>query len=234
MWHHDPSLHHERARWRRWVTWPASHSRWRRRSIARRAGRALTSRWSRSVVPPTSPTSSTCRFGRSAHGRLSDERSPSCGPTSCTSHWARYAPFLSTSGVPLVVHAHGSDLHRRQPRIPRAIVRRSLERAAAVVVATPDLLELVPRGASYVPNIVDLHKFTPTERDDSDRRTVLLFARLLSVKGADDLIETGRIIRLTDPSTRVVAFGGTPCRRIRGPQPASNCSLPSIDRTSPR
>lgn len=134
-------------------------------------------------------------------------------------HWARYAPFLDLGGVPLVVHVHGSDVRGQRATLAGRLVDRALRRAAAVVVSTPDLLSETPPGAMWLPNPVDVERFAITnppvprqlrESDASDRPVVLMFARLVDVKGADRLLAAAEEIRRRRPDIRAVGFAGGP------------------------
>jgi len=145
-------------------------------------------------------------------------------------HWARFSPFVRPP-VPLVVHAHGSDVRgRRGPQ--SQLVNAALRRAALVLVSTPDLLEDVPARAVYLPNPVDTDFFTPDDdAPTSDPPTVFLFARLSDVKGADDLITAARLIR-DRRSTHLVAIGaGEHVERARA---AGVTIIPPADRAAVR
>lgn len=127
-------------------------------------------------------------------------------------HWARFAPFIGSTGRPTVIHAHGSDVRGRSASIPGRIVQRSLDRADAVLVSTPDLIEDVGARARYLPNPVDTRCFAPSVQSlrRDDRPTVLLFSRLIDVKGARSLLDSARLIFARVPGVRVVGLrGGT-------------------------
>ena len=123
-------------------------------------------------------------------------------------HWARYAPFITTAPAPLIVHAHGSDVRGRRGTALGRVVERSLERAAVVLAATPDLLDDLPDGAIHLPNPVDTERFRATEPDRDAADRIVVFARLTAVKGADTIIEAARQIRRARPSASIVAIAG--------------------------
>lgn len=132
-------------------------------------------------------------------------------------HWARYAPFVSTRGVPLLVHVHGSDVRDRRSSLAGRLVGRALSKSAAVLVSTPDLLAETAGAARYLPNPIDIDLFTPpappepvleTERGAFRRPVVLLFARLNPIKGAERLVNAATAIRANDPAIRIVAVAG--------------------------
>ncbi|MFV0308389.1 MAG: glycosyltransferase family 4 protein [Desertimonas sp.] len=121
-------------------------------------------------------------------------------------HWARYAPFLPRR-VPVVVHAHGSDLRgRRHGRW--SLVDRALRRAAVVLVSTPDLLDDAPPGARYLPNAVDIETFRPPREPPAPGERVLVFARLSEVKGAATIAAAVATLLARRPSVAVTAFAG--------------------------
>lgn len=125
-------------------------------------------------------------------------------------HWARFAPFIGSTGRPTVIHAHGSDVRGRSKSIAGRIVQRSLDRADAVLVSTPDLIEDVGARGRYLPNPVDTRCFSPvdTSARPDDRPTVLLFSRLIDVKGAQTLLDGARLILARVPGVRVIGLGG--------------------------
>lgn len=126
-------------------------------------------------------------------------------------HWARYAPFVFSGSIPMVVHAHGSDVRDRVRSPAAKTVTRSLERASAVIVSTPDLLEHVPAGAIHLPSPID-GEFWSDEADDSTgdgEPTILIHARLTPVKGAEALLAVADRILQARPEAKVLAFGGT-------------------------
>lgn len=128
-------------------------------------------------------------------------------------HWARFGPLVSPCKYPLVVHAHGSDVRGRMSGISGRLVTRSLERADAVLAATPDLLEFLPPAAIYCPNPVDLAFFsseTAAPRAVAPHQSVLLFARLTDLKGGRALVSAARQLKRLRGDVEVFAFRGGP------------------------
>ena len=125
-------------------------------------------------------------------------------------HWARYAPLVATSDIPLVVHAHGSDVRDRGSTCSGRLVDRRLRRAALVIASTPDLLDHLPPGAVYLPNPIDVDVFGSDGTVEPDPARVLIFAKLTTVKGADVILDAIRTIRRHRPDVSVVGFGGSP------------------------
>lgn len=128
-------------------------------------------------------------------------------------HWARFGPLVSLRKHPLVVHAHGSDVRGRMAGFGGRLVMQSLDRADAVLAATPDLLEFLPPEATYCPNPIDLAFFAPeatAARLSTHRQTVLLFAKLTDLKGGRQLIAVARELKQRRGDLDVLAFrGGT-------------------------
>ncbi len=130
-------------------------------------------------------------------------------------HWALYASSIVARRIPLVVHAHGSDVRGWKAGwntgLEARVVRRTFGKAAAVIVSTPDLLADVPPGARYVPNPIDCDFWTPGSPAERENRnpTVMLHARLTRVKGAADLLYIARSLKSERPGLRIVALGGT-------------------------
>jgi len=127
-------------------------------------------------------------------------------------HWARFAPFVGSTGCRTVIHAHGSDVRGSSHSIGGRIVTRALGRADTVLVSTPDLIEEIDVECRYLPNPVDTRCFAPNA--DIARRdggaTVLLFSQLVNIKGAAMLLASARSILASSKDIRVMALpGGT-------------------------
>ncbi len=143
-----------------------------------------------------------------------------CRPDIVHLHWARYAPFIGTEGVPLVVHVHGSDVRNQADKLTGRLVHRSMSQAGVTLVSTPDLMTDTPAGSRYLPNPIDVGLFSPGDPDggerppsaspnDPERRpVVLIFARLRPIKGARSLLASAAAIRAIDPGATVLALGG--------------------------
>ena len=111
-------------------------------------------------------------------------------------HWARFA--------------HGSDVRGRSNTIAGRIVRRSLSRADAVLVSTPDLIDEVGVACQYLPNPIDTRRFAPSTEGSrrNSRSTVLLFSQLIDIKGAATLLASARLILAGRGDVRVIALSG--------------------------
>ena len=88
----------------------------------------------------------------------------------------RLAPMVKRLKKPVVMHYHGSDIRGKwQER------RKRWEKADALMVSTPDLLEGAPENAVYLPNPVNTDLFHPDAVEHA-RDSAVHFS-----KGADDL-----------------------------------------------
>jgi glycosyltransferase involved in cell wall biosynthesis len=111
-------------------------------------------------------------------------------------HWASYGILGFMSRIPFVVECHGSDVrYRLQQPAFRTILSAIFQRAAAVLCITPDLLPIVRSvrpDALFLPAPLDVERFAPVEVENRlplHTWTILLFARLCSIKGSDIAIE---------------------------------------------
>lgn len=122
-------------------------------------------------------------------------------------HWASYGALGLVSRVPYVVECHGDDVRKRLDNpFFRPVLTTILQRAAAVLCITPDLLPVVQAvrpNALFLPAPIDTEQFAPVEKIRKHPWTILLFARLDPEKGAE--IATQGIARFVErhPSVRV-------------------------------
>ncbi len=126
-------------------------------------------------------------------------------------HYATHAPIGLLCGAPTVVHCHGSDIRGVRPAsLVGRYLRAALDRAGAVLYATPDLADWAAglrADASFLPNPIDTQAFRPTLAAERD---VLLGVRLSPVKGADVAIEGLRELVRRRPGTTVTIIGDGP------------------------
>lgn len=108
---------------------------------------------------------------------------------------------------PYVLHLHGTDIrtHQYDPRYA-ALVRRAVERAAAVLYSTPDLAEHVRwrPDAALLPVPVDVAAL-PAWRPDA-RPTVVFASRWEAVKGLPVQVAIADSIRRHEPEVRLVGL----------------------------
>lgn len=122
-------------------------------------------------------------------------------------HYATHALVGAWSGLPYVVHCHGSDVRGvRRRSIRGRLLRRYLGRAALVLYSTPDLEPWVTPwrpDAQFLPNPIDVDTFQLADPPDTD---LLLGVRLDPVKGAATAIEAAAGILAARPKTRVTVI----------------------------
>ena len=114
---------------------------------------------------------------------------------------------------PVVGHAHGTDLRETiNHRIFGRIVRYNLKKCDAVLVSTPDILEIAreyDENAEYLPNPVDTNIFYPKPlvRNETGKLKVLIAGKLdWKVKGSDIAIRA--LSKIKDKvKVSVIAYG---------------------------
>jgi glycosyltransferase involved in cell wall biosynthesis len=126
-------------------------------------------------------------------------------------------------GVPTVVKVHGSDINVLGRRWwGRAMMRRVLPRAAAVVAVSRPLAEKLvdlgvpPQRVVLVPNGVDRRLFAPGDRHAArlglghppEGRWIVYVGRLEEPKGVLDLLTAFRAVAQEVPDARLVLVGG--------------------------
>lgn len=98
--------------------------------------------------------------------------------------------------------------------LTRALHRRTLRRASAVLLSLPEAASIVPRGARATPIVVpfgvDVERFTPTALPD--RSVVAFVGSLERKKGVRDLVDAFRIVRGVLPDAKLIMAGEGPER----------------------
>ncbi|MFZ1381195.1 MAG: glycosyltransferase [Scrofimicrobium sp.] len=124
-------------------------------------------------------------------------------------HYGPNGYYGSLKNSPFVLHLHGTDLRVDLNRpLLGDLEKHSLKKAAAVVVATPDLLEAareIRPDARWIPNSLPLAAFVELKRGDSATEEccgVFFSARWDDSKGGLPLIELAK--KLIDDGTEVV------------------------------
>lgn len=86
-------------------------------------------------------------------------------------HYCRYPAYAALlSFKPYIVHCHGTDIRHGINSWQKLCLRK----ARKVLVATPDLLEVLP-NATWLPNPINLEHFKPLK--EHDENTVLYFPK---------------------------------------------------------
>jgi phosphatidyl-myo-inositol dimannoside synthase len=124
------------------------------------------------------------------------------------------------AAIPLLVSAHGSDVHQLASTPLRRALASVIKNARAVTansadiaervrqVATPNRLEVIPMG-------VDLGAFSPQRRDLELRRSrridgpwIVSIGRVVESKGLTDLLDATPLLLANHPQLRIT-IGGT-------------------------
>ncbi|MFC8922695.1 hypothetical protein [Cellulosimicrobium sp. NPDC057127] len=117
---------------------------------------------------------------------------------------ARVGVMRTRPRRPYAVHLHGTDIRVQYPD-PRFHdeMQRGLDRAGAVIFATPDLAPLAERArhdAVYVPNPVDVAGLPPWRPDA--RPTVVFASRWSASKGGQAQLDLARSLVRAAPGAR--------------------------------
>ena len=124
-------------------------------------------------------------------------------------HYGPNGYYGALKGCPFVLHLHGTDLRVDLNRpLLGDLEKHSLKKAAAVVVATPDLLEAAQAlrpDAQWIPNSLPLAAFEELKEEGNateEGSSVFFSARWDDTKGGLPLIELAK--KLIDDGTEVV------------------------------
>ena len=137
--------------------------------------------------------------------------------------------FGRLTGVPVVITAHGSDVHTQAVRGSvgvRAPIRDALERAQRIIPVSRRLvtilrsLEVPEERIHFIPNGVDPDRFRVRDRAearaklgiDKEQKLFVCLAILVPVKGHADLLHAFRTVHETRPETRLALLGDGPLR----------------------
>src|SRR6266567_7773212 len=118
-------------------------------------------------------------------------------------HWASYGVLGLVSRLPFIVHCHGNDVRNRLKHpLFRQVLITILQRAAAVLCITPDLLpdvRAIRPDAIFSPGPIDTEQFVPGKirhHHLPDSWTIMLFARFDPEKGTETAMRG--IVRFAD------------------------------------
>jgi len=137
-------------------------------------------------------------------------------------HYATHAPIGWLTGLPWVLHCHGSDVRGVRPGSPVGrYLAMALRGARAVLFSTVDLGEWVRplrRDAAYLPNPIDTETFRPLREPGRD---ILVGVQLDPIKGGGVVIDAVARLRQQRPATSftVIANGSlaAAARNAAGP-----------------
>ena len=132
-------------------------------------------------------------------------------------HYASQAVVGLLSGLPYVVHCHGSDIRGTRPGSAwdRAI-SPAIHRAAGVLYSTPDLATDAHRlrsDAVFLPNPIDTDLFQPAA---PAQRDLLIAIRLNETKGATIALEAARRLILRRPETEITVVAPESADNLEG------------------
>lgn len=124
-------------------------------------------------------------------------------------HFVSTGLWYTFSGLPYVVHAHGSDVRHPWWKIDRHLINwLVIERACAVFYSTPDLGDVLKRytdRAEFFPNPVNTEAFRPPAVAKRTR-DIFIYAAFNPIKGASTLIEAARRVKARHPDVRIASF----------------------------
>jgi glycosyltransferase involved in cell wall biosynthesis len=124
------------------------------------------------------------------------------------------------AGIPLVISAHGADIHQLARTPARRWIAQAIESADAITANTRDTAACVeevakPRRLAVIPMGLDLDLFSPRLREPRVRRGdpwILAVGRLVEKKGFIHLVEAVPALLRDHPQLRVTICGTGPER----------------------
>ena len=150
--------------------------------------------WALTTLPPGRGSAINVLRGRLSHALTWDQVRHDADLIDI--HFATNG-FYAWGRTPFVCHVHGTDIRRDwSSRILGPVITRTLRHAAAVVCATPDLLDWVRPvrpDAVWLPNPIPHPFLTPPEVDVQPGR-VLMSSRWDDTKGIDVLLPLARLL----------------------------------------
>jgi glycosyltransferase involved in cell wall biosynthesis len=122
--------------------------------------------------------------------------------------------FVRSSGLPVVLTGHGTDVHLATRGILKMFADRAMKRASALTLNSeymkrilkdnyhPSMVEIIPMG-------IDTGKFHPGETKPSQSKTVIYVGRLIRQKGIDLLVKAfARVVReIPDARLEIIGYG---------------------------
>lgn len=124
-------------------------------------------------------------------------------------HYLSSAVWFWFSGLPMIVHVHGTDARFSYLYLPRHITNWiSCRMAKLVLFSTPDLEPYVKRyipDPVFLPNPIDADLFKPQDLPRKPKR-IFLFSALNPIKGADRAIEALGRVKAAHPSYDIVGL----------------------------
>ncbi len=133
-------------------------------------------------------------------------------------HFVSSALWFLNLKIPIIVHAHGSDVRVNSLNIIRRLLNFFiLWRANFIFYSTPDLKMYFDRWShkcAFVPNPIDCEMFFLPKRV-SPKKDILLYSALSEIKGADIAVDALNIIKSKFPHLKISVLGfGTMVNRL--------------------
>ncbi|MBN1180637.1 MAG: glycosyltransferase family 4 protein [Bacteroidales bacterium] len=130
-------------------------------------------------------------------------------------HYARFAYMALITGLPYVLHIHGSDLRVDINRHGlRELTLLAIRKADQVYYSTPDLknaLIKIRKDAIFLPNPIDTNDFKEIESSNvnPDRKRILSISKLDKMKGVEQILSAiEKILRMnTDVEVVIITIG---------------------------
>lgn len=120
-------------------------------------------------------------------------------------HYATFAHLAEIAGLSYSLHLHGGDLLLDLNRRVRGwLVRAAIERATAVAVSTPNLMELAVSlrpDTKYIPNPVEVPQL-PRSSSRATGPYGIMLSKMNPLKGWDRQVALMRVLGATVPNLR--------------------------------
>ena len=125
-------------------------------------------------------------------------------------HYARFAYMPLLTGLPYILHCHGSDLRLDlfRPGL-RELTLAAIRQARKVLYVTPELyrfLKDIRNDAIFLPNPLDMDRFAPEVGDQAPSPRVLCISKLDAFKGVDNIIRAIELVWDVRPQTQIALF----------------------------
>lgn len=137
-------------------------------------------------------------------------------------HYARFAYMALITGIPYVLHIHGSDLRLDLTRpVLRELTILAIRKAKQVYYVTPDLenaLKDIRSDVIFLPNPINLKVFSQLDSNvtNTNRKRILSISKLDKMKGVQQILSSIDKILDQYPEIEVAIFNfGNDSRQAR-------------------
>jgi glycosyltransferase involved in cell wall biosynthesis len=125
-------------------------------------------------------------------------------------HYASFAYMPMITGLPYILHCHGSDINRdlHRPGL-RQLIIKALNRAQIVFCSTPNLVPLIKpyrTDVIFLPNPIDTNLFHPIRTDNTNIYQLLSISKLDRAKGINQIIDTIKLVWEMKPDAKIGMF----------------------------